>query len=1010
MMSCDHCASKQTPLTNLVRRSISVAACLLISALFAGPLVADEPPPSGAHASTVAATSASPVSPADSLQHFELSQDLEIQLVAAEPEVVDPVAIRFDEDGRLWVVEMRDYPKGPPPGEKPLSRIRVLTDRDDDGYYESAVTFADELLFATGVQPWRGGAFATLSGKVLYLKDADGDGRADKQQTWFHGFAEDNPQLRANHPTLGFDGRIYIAGGLRGGRIVDDRRNNATPVSISGRDFAFDPRGDEFEAVSGNGQYGLALDDFGHRFVCMNRRAVDLVALEEHHVRRNPHAAITATVKPLVPEGDGRRLFPRVTQWTTAASHEGQFTAACGVHIYRGEALPAAYRGNAFTCEPTASLVHREIVEPDGATLKARPADEGREFLASRDPWFRPVDLVGGPDGALYVVDMYRAVIEHPEWVPPEDRNPKNLREGDDRGRIYRIVAKEWKRPMQPKLSRASTHELVELLGERSDGWWQDTLARLLIERQDKNSIDALKALQPKSPIAQARVLAVLRALDALDDERLAAGLRDADARVREYAAMLSFARVAKTAMLQSEILRAAHDTDPRVRFQAALALGNMKEAEAAKALYQLVLSDGADLWSRRAILSSAGPHAVGILQSLLNEPATERKSDIEGFARTIAQVVAGRNNPDEAVASLEQLLADRPGETTAVELEILLGLAEGVARQNNSLAKLVAKTDKPTASLIGRLEAAFASCRRLAGDASATEDERKLAIQLLVHDSGDPTKALTACLDDRLPGIRQEAIRGLARRDSTEALWQVLERFAMLTPQLRRTFVELMLNDRKLTSLLLDAVEQGHVRPADLETMYVKRLREQSSPEIRNRARKLLQASVQGDRAAILAKYRQALTPAPTSPDANHASARAKNGLELYTKHCAVCHRIGNIGGDVGPNLSDSRLKTAEQLLTAILEPSEAVDANYVAYIATAEDGLSYTGVVAEESAAALTLRQADGKSVTLLRSALESLESTGQSLMPEGFERSISPAEMTDLITYLRNWRTME
>ncbi len=192
----------------LVMRFAVVSAVLLV--IFSPRVVASEAP----------AKVASPVSPDESLQYFVLADDeLEIQIVAAEPEVVDPVAIRFDEDGRLWVVEMRDYPHGPKDGERPQSQIRVLDDRNGDGRYETTTTFADGLLFATGVQPWRGGVFVTLAGKVIYLKDTDGDGRADQEETWFTGFAQENSQLRANHPTLALDGKIYVAGGLRGGSI-----------------------------------------------------------------------------------------------------------------------------------------------------------------------------------------------------------------------------------------------------------------------------------------------------------------------------------------------------------------------------------------------------------------------------------------------------------------------------------------------------------------------------------------------------------------------------------------------------------------------------------------------------------------------------------------------------------------------------------------------------------------------------------------------------------------------
>ncbi len=331
---------------------------------------------------------ASPLSPEDSLAHLHVAPGLSVELVACEPQVIDPIAMRFDEDGRLWVVEMRDYPHGPPDGQPPLSQIRVLADDDRDGRDETSTLFADELLFPTGLQPWRGGVFVTLAEAVVYLKDTDGDGRADVREPWFHGFTAENPQLRANHPRLTLDGRITIANGLRGGAVVDARQSadDAKPLSISGRDFAFDPRTGAFEAVSGNGQFGNGLDDFGNRFVCNNRAPVQHVVLENAYTARNPLLAIGSVVSDVAPAGEQSRVFPLVAAWTTSNLHAGQFTAACGVTIYRGDALPDEFHGNAFICEPTGSLVHRENPRPPGSHLRFTPVPRRARVPGQRRP------------------------------------------------------------------------------------------------------------------------------------------------------------------------------------------------------------------------------------------------------------------------------------------------------------------------------------------------------------------------------------------------------------------------------------------------------------------------------------------------------------------------------------------------------------------------------------------------------------------------------------------------
>ena len=279
-------------------------------------------------ASSGAADIQSPLDPQETLQHFRVEPGLAIELVACEPAVIDPIAIRFDEDGRLWVVEMRDYPHGPKSGEQPLSKVRILTDEDGDGRYETSRVFAEHLLFPTGVQPWKGGAIVTLAGQVVYLKDTDGDGRADEQEVWFRGFATENPQLRANHPRFGFDNRIYIANGLRGGMIENVRHGDRKPLSISGMDFCFDARSGDCLAVSGNGQFGLSFDDFGNRFVCNNREPVDHIVLENRYLARNPFLAVPAVLANVAPAGEQSHVYPLTRAWTTSNLHAGQFTAA----------------------------------------------------------------------------------------------------------------------------------------------------------------------------------------------------------------------------------------------------------------------------------------------------------------------------------------------------------------------------------------------------------------------------------------------------------------------------------------------------------------------------------------------------------------------------------------------------------------------------------------------------------------------------------------------------------
>ncbi|MEC9094538.1 MAG: PVC-type heme-binding CxxCH protein, partial [Planctomycetota bacterium] len=333
----------------------------------------------------------------DLLKEFQLHPDCEIELVASEPNVIDPVAIRFDERGRLWVVEMRDYPTLN--AQFPSSKIKILEDRNRDGFFEFATTFADRLLFPTGIQPWKEGVIVTLAGKIVYLGDQDDDGVCDEEKILFEGFAEKNTQLRANHPTLGPDGKIYVANGLRNGEIRGPTLTQ--PLSINGMDFRFDPNSLECEAVTGYGQFGLTFDAGGNRYTCTNRNPLKRIVIENEYLRSTKEFQVSQSVIDVAAAGSESRLYPIGETWTTSNLHANQFTAACGVHIYNGISLPKEFKGNAFTCDPTANVVHREIIsfESDKVVGHSRPGRSKIEFLASPNSEFRPVNLAGGPDG-----------------------------------------------------------------------------------------------------------------------------------------------------------------------------------------------------------------------------------------------------------------------------------------------------------------------------------------------------------------------------------------------------------------------------------------------------------------------------------------------------------------------------------------------------------------------------------------------------------------------------------
>lgn len=966
----------------------------------------------------------SPVSPRAALKQFVLHPKLRIELVACEPQVVDPVAMAFDEDGRLWVVEMRDYPNGPAKGKPPLSRIRVLEDRDGDGFYETARTFADKLLFATGIQPWKGGVIVTLAGEVVYFKDTDGDGKADVREIWFTGFAERNPQLRANHPTFALDNHIYIANGLRGGKVVARKTEwakDAEPVSISGMDFRFDPLTGDYEAVSGPGQFGLTFDDFGNRFVCSNRNPCRHVVLEDRYLSRNPDQAVPSVLHDVSPAGAESRVYPISRTWTTSNLHAGQFTAACGVTIYRGNLLPKEFRGNSFTCEPTGNLVHRDVLKPQGATFTSRPGRKGIEFLATKDEWFRPVNLANGPDGALYVVDMYRAVIEHPQWVPAELKHRPDERFGDDRGRIYRIVpfSRDSKRSAPLRrlrvaakrklLSRATTADLVKLLAH-PNAWHRMTAARLLYERQDKAAVKPLSRMladASQSEIARVHALWALEGLDRLTKDHIYLAIqfvrRVFQQRLREHAYRLSEPWLrAKDRVICFLVAHADKNDDPRTLFQAALSLGTDLDKPAQLALVGIRGAD--DVWTRRAVVSSASGlqgHVIQYLKSLsAQSPEALKKPGMASLFEDLCENIGEDAGKTRVLMALRALCSlERDATRRSWRLAGMIGLARGLHRHGKPLDPYVAALSEKNRK---RVESLYGEVVRTA--TSGTESpQRRLRVIPFLRQLGrkraEPALKRLA-LDDKDQSVRLAAISVLSSFPPGDVDRQLLKRFNSESPEAKRAILDLFLSSTKRTTMLLDELAAKRISVGELDPLRVRRLTRHRNRDIRNRALKLLAAAIPADRRKVLADYQSALT----------MKADPKRGLEVFRKNCTACHRIGKLGVNVAPDISDSRTKTPAQLLVSILDPNRAIDSNYISYTAVTADGKVHTGIIAVETASSITLKQQENKTVTLLRKDVETLKSNGISLMPVGLEKNVTVQQMADLIAYIKNWRYLD
>jgi putative membrane-bound dehydrogenase-like protein len=443
-------------------------------------------------------------SPALALQSMRVAPGFKIELAAAEPLVKDPIAFEWGADGKLWVVEMGDYPLGVDGKGKFGGVVRFLEDTDGDFHYDKQTTFLEGLGFPTGVMPWRGGVLVACAPDIFYAEDTDGNGKADHREVLYTGFVEGNQQHRLNGFELGLDGWIYGANGDSGGVVRSLKTGKRTP--INGRDFRFRPDTGEFEAESGQTQYGRHRDDWGRWFGNNNPNWAWHYVLASKDLARNPSFVSPDPRQTLEPE---TRCYPesRTVMRFNDLNMANHVTSANSPTPYRDELFGPWFATTLFVSEPVHNLVHRIVLEPDGVTFRGRRgANEAhREFLASSDNWFRPTMLKTGPDGALWIADMYRYVIEHPEWIPDDWEKRLDLRAGSAEGRIYRVYPVDQRPRPIPRLLGLDTAGLVTALDSPS-GWQRDTAQRLLLHHSDPGRDQAAaNARGQDSPAQDAR-------------------------------------------------------------------------------------------------------------------------------------------------------------------------------------------------------------------------------------------------------------------------------------------------------------------------------------------------------------------------------------------------------------------------------------------------------------------------------------------------------------------------
>jgi putative heme-binding domain-containing protein len=606
-----------------------------------------------------------------------------------------------------------------------------------------------------------------------------------------------------------------------------------------------------------------------------------------------------------------------------------------------------------------------------------------------------------GPDGTLWVADMYRQVIEHPEWIPEAWQERLNLYAGNDRGRIYRVYRTDQSdadasRFEIPNLAEMSDAEVVNQLSS-GNGWRRDTAQLLLIQREQLSAgahRRLLALLKDPQSLTRLHALGVVNGRGDLSVDALVSALQDDDPRIVRQAVEFSETRLDDSRVLAAVVSLSAHE-DAGVRLQTALSLGESSSQQAAEALALLATSENADEWQRAAVLCSAYGKAEWMLATVLRDaPQSEARTEL------VSQLIATALGDDPAAGAAQILSSIAPGNEDVEGWQIVaLGtVLDSLQRDRIDLDRLERDSTELREAFAG-VQPLFKHARSLAADHDADISLRIATAAVLArradHAETDRDLLTTWLTPQSAPELQAAAVEALARTAAEDVPLRLLANWSKAAPALRSAILQALVSRDVWTRDLLSALQDHSLSISDLDAATRNRLAEHPDPDIRNIAESLLGASASADRQKVVDAHREVL-------DLRADTAR---GALVFQQRCAACHKLGTTGQEVGAPLSALQNKSTDFLLAAILDPNRATEAKFTAYSMLLTDGRVLSGLILEETATSITLAKADGTRDVLLRVDIEELSGTGKSFMPEGLERDLTPQQIADVIAYVQS-----
>lgn len=941
---------------------------------------------------------------------FQIEKGFLLTKVASEPIVIDPVDLEFDEHGRAFVMEMPGYPM-----EDKESRIKILYDKNGDAFYDSSSVYAENLRMANSMMPYKKGMLVAAPPYLLYLKDTNADNKVDRVDTIMGGFSTGNLQHNYNGLVYGLDNWIYAANGGNSGKPYW-WGDTSSVLDMRGQDFRFQLETKKMERLGeSSGGYGLGMDPYGRFYETHNLEHVSHLVFPDRYIRDMPLLKAHSLSNISDHEENGTsRIYP-IGQQETRVNHpeqSGYFSGSCGILHYGGGAFGKQYDQTVWVADVVLNLIHVDKIKPKGASFTASRMTERKEFMASSDRSFRPVNMSVGPDGSIYVIDMYRKVIEHPEWIPDEIEDSLDLDAGKTEGRIYRIHKNVAASGLD--LALFQTHEgLVKALGHPNQ-WVRMTAHRLLMEKPlDEKAIGLLEhTFNSNNNFSRLHAMWILAAQQKLTKAMLLQSLDDKDAGIRENALKIAEAQSTDSKIWQG-IIKLLQDKHDRVRMQASLSLSTYSgelSSETKTALLsafthasQLKMDD----WQVAALSLASHRFYDDFFVHLLqyNKKADARllsslvrmTHDESAWVKMI-RALSASSIPNVSTRAVLQQMQQLDLKPYKVDLNKVLSLLEenGDPSMLSSLSVIRQKIGLPPSV---RFMTLSKEAMAIVLD-NRKPDSTRVENMALVNRVPYPEKKelLFQCLQNSQPlQLQEQALRQLSEERDPQIGQRIVAMWKQLGPQTRRYASDLLLYIEIHHDALLTGLEEGIINIGEMNFDLERRrtlLWWTDNETTKKRAAKLFSDAGVVNRQEAIAKMKPALS----------LNGEANQGALVFANICANCHVYGNQGKSVGPTLTEINRKSKEAILHEILDPNSAVDTRYVSHRLETRSGDIHIGIVAVENDRMVTIKKMGGSEVTIPRADIKQLSSLGTSLMMEGLEGSLTHQQMANLLAYLQ------